>query len=164
MTISPAPSVADRKPCRSAHRHRLRCPCLWRRRHIMLGGVRCRTAAAWSAIPMPTWCCMRWSMRSSARSPMATSASIFRRATCAGGALRPTSSWKFAVDRVHAARRPRRPHRRYRGLRGAASAAPRRHARAHRRDRVASPSNGSASRRPPARMGFTGRGEGIAVD
>ena len=55
--------------------------------HVMLGGVRIpHHARRRRAIPTPTWCCMRWSTRSWARSPTATSACIFRPAIRNGAA------------------------------------------------------------------------------
>ena len=61
---------------------------------IMSGSAACasRTTAGSPVIPTPTSRCTRWSTPSSARSPTATSASIFRPAIRDGAAPRPISS------------------------------------------------------------------------
>ena len=60
--------------------------------HVMLGGVRIPHPRSLRAIPTPTWYCMRWSTRSSARSPTAISACIFRPAMSNGAAPPRTGS------------------------------------------------------------------------
>ena len=85
--------AADRKPRRSAH-SATASTCMPSATAIMSGSAasRFRTTAGSPAIPTPTSRCTRWSTRSSARSPTATSACISRRTIRAGAARRPISS------------------------------------------------------------------------
>ena len=85
--------AADREPRRSAPRQRLRRACLRRRRSCL---ARRHQDSARPRADRPfrrrRRACTRWSTRSSARSPTATSASISRRTIRAGAARRPISS------------------------------------------------------------------------
>ena len=92
--FSRAEARARRKPRRCAHRHRLRHSCLrGRRPHLAWRRPHPARQASSPAIRTRTWRCTRWSTRSSARWPTATSACISRRAMRNGAAPPPTGSW-----------------------------------------------------------------------
>ena len=132
----------------------------------MSGSAACgsRTRAASPDIRTPTSRCMRWSMPSSARSPTATSACIFRRATRNGAARPPTSFLAFAVERVRA-RGGRIAHLDVTIVCEAPRIGPHRDAM---RARIAEIAGIAVDRvgvkaTTSEKLGFTGRGEGIVA-
>ena len=132
--------------------------------HLMICGVRVPHTAAFSRIPTAMSACMRWSTRSSARSPTATSVRTFRRAIRNGRAPSSDRFLKYAVDRV-TARGGRIAHLEVTLICERPKIGPLRDAM---RARIAEITGLAVSRvavkaTTSERLGFTGREEGIAA-